>query len=160
MVDILTLEETRGYLALKGDLHQGELVVEGEEFGTVTLTISSCHTKREITFQERLPVFKTVCQVTADVSSLSGERARLEESFIGQVEKAVAETLKEEMAAALEQSIFQDRCDIFGFGTLLYQQSPKQWETIRDNWEEVLPQCQYPVEVKATVLRMEQGGLH
>ena len=50
--DILTLEETRGYLALKGDLHQGELVVEGEEFGTVTLTISSCHTKREITFQE------------------------------------------------------------------------------------------------------------
>ena len=64
------------------------------------------------------------------------------------------------MEAALEQSIFQDRCDIFGFGTLLYQQSPKQWEAIQDNWEEVLPQCQYPVEVKATVLRMEQGGLH
>ena len=159
LADILTLEETRGYLALKGGLHQGELVVEGEKFGTVTLTISSCHTKREVTFQEGLPVFKTVCQVTADVSSLSGERASLEESFIGWVEQAVEETLEEEMAAALEQSIFQDRCDIFGFGTLLYQQSPKQWESIRDNWEGVLPQCQYPVEVKATVLRMEQGGL-
>ena len=71
LADILTLEETRGYLALKGGLHQGELVVEGEKFGTVTLTISSCHTKRQVTFQEGLPVFKTVCQVTADVSSLS-----------------------------------------------------------------------------------------
>lgn len=153
----LDLDQTRGYLALEGELKQGQLVVQGQDFGTVTLTISQGKASRKIAFDQRGdPVFQVNFQVTADVSSLSGERPRLEESFYAGVEQAVAETLQAEMKSALDQALDQDRCDIFGFGNLLSQQRPGVWESLADSWGEEMASCQYEIQVEATVLRMEQ----
>lgn len=159
LAGFLTLEETRGYLAIKGDLKNGELVVTGENFGTVTLTISGGKTKQEVEFENNTPIFRTVYRVTADVSTLSGEQGELDESFYAALEEAVSSQLEGEMKAVLEQALEEDQCDIFGFGNLISQRFPQEWDSLEKNWNTDMVRCQYDLQVEATVLRMEQGGL-
>lgn len=159
LAGFLTLDQTRGYLAMKGTLKSGELVVQGEDFGTVTLTVSKGSGKREVDFQGDVPIFRTVYQVTADVSAISGETSSLGEEFYTAVERKVAQQLEKEMNQVLEEVLLEDQCDIFGFGNYLSQRYPKRWESLSQNWEEEMTRCQYEVKVEATVLRMEQGGL-
>lgn len=159
LAGILSPEQTRGYLAAKGKLKSGELVVSGEDFGTVTLTIAKGSGNREVTFRGDIPVFRTVYQVTADVSAISGEQGELDEDFYSQVEKEVSLLLQEEIQSALKQGLLEDECDIFGFGNLLYQRDSRAWESLENSWKTAMTQCQYEIQVDATVLRMEQGGL-
>lgn len=159
LAGFLSLEQTRGYLAAKGKLKNGELVVSGENFGTVTLTISKGSGKREVTFCGETPVFRTVVQVTADVSAISGEQGELDEYFYKEVEEQASLQIHKEIESALEQGLLEDRCDIFGFGNLLSQRDSQAWKTLGDSWETTMAQCQYEIQVDTTVLRMEQGGL-
>ena len=159
LAGFLTPEETRGFLAMEGSLKNGELVVSGENFGTVTLTISGGKTKRQVLMEENGPVFRTVYQVTADVSTLSGDHGRLDQDFYQALEQAAASQLQQEMESVLEEALVKHHCDIFGFGNLLYQQHPKAWEQVQDQWEQTMSRCEYSIQVEATVLRMEQGSL-
>lgn len=159
LAGFLDLEQTRGYLAAKGKLKSGELVVSGEDFGTVTLTIAKGSGNREVTFRGDIPVFRTVYQVTADVSAISGEQGELDEDFYSQVEKEVSWLLQEEIQSTLNQGLLEDECDIFGFGNLLYQRDSRAWKSLENSWKTAMTQCQYEIQVDATVLRMEQGGL-
>lgn len=156
----LSPEETRGYLAIQGRLNQGELVVSGEKFGTATLTVSQGNGKRTVAFgEDGYPIFRIQYQATLDISSLSGENSQLDDGFYSAIEQAVEKKLERDMKAALEKSVIQDRCDIFGFGNELYQQYPKRWKQFAEDWPHILEQCHYEIQVHATVLRMEQGGL-
>lgn len=159
LVGILDLAQTRGFLAMKGDLKNGEVVVEGETVGKVTLTISQGKGKQEVDFQNSNPVFRTVYQVTADVSSLSGEQENLDSAFYTELEQQVAEQLREEMSSAWERALKKDQCDIFGFGNRFSQQFPEEWERFSQSWDDKMTDYNYVIEVDATVLRMEQGGL-
>jgi spore germination protein KC len=159
LAGFLSLEETRGYLAIKGDLKNGELVVKGENLGTVTLTISGGKTKQEVEFENDSPIFRIVYQVTADVSTLSGEHEQLDENFYAALEEAVSLQLEGEMKAVLEQALEEDQCDIFGFGNLLSQRFPKDWDSLEKTWDTDMVRCQYDLQVETKVLRMEQGSL-
>ena len=153
----LTLEETRGFLAIKGELASGELVVEGQDFGMVTLSISRGKTTTQLSFAANgSPSFRTTCTITADISTLSGG-VEPDEEFYRQVEEAAVAQLSAEMSAALDKALMEDGCDIFGFGNRISQKYPKRWASL--NWDAVMSRCEYQLQVDVTVLRMEQGGL-
>ena len=160
LAGILDLEETRGYLAIKGKLRNGEIVVKGDDFGTVTLTVSQGKSETEISSKDDIPNFRTVYQVTADVSTISGEHGKLDESFYASVEEKAAQQIREEMTSALEKSLMKGQCDIFGFGNLFWQKEPEEWKKISQQWDEEMLRCNYEIQVEATVLRMEQGSLN
>ena len=157
LAGILSLEETRGFLAWKGDLDRGELVVEGQSFGTVTLSIAEGETSHQLTFGENgSPDFQTKCRITADISALSGG-VEPDGSFYQAVEEAAASQLQREMASALKKALGKDGCDIFGFGNRISQQYPKRWKEL--DWDSAMSRCGYHLQVEVTVLRMEQGSL-
>ncbi len=153
----LSLKETRGFLAMKGDLHSGELVVEGRDFGTVTLSIQRGKTTNQLSFAEnRSPIFRITCGVTADISAMDGG-VKPDEAFYRRVEEAAAAQLSAEMSAALDKALVEDGCDIFGFGNRISQKYPKRWASL--DWDAVMSRCEYQLQADVTVLRMEQGGL-
>jgi spore germination protein KC len=153
----LSLEETRGFLALKGDLHRGEVVVEDRNFGTVTLSIARGKTTNRLSFASNgSPAFQTQCKITADISTLSGG-VEPDEEFYQSVEEAAAAQLQGEMASALTKALLKNGCDIFGFGNRISQQYPKRWASL--DWDAAMSRCDYEIQVEVTVLRMEQGSL-
>ncbi len=150
----LTLGETRGFLAVKDRLEKGEAVVE-TGYGTATLSLSGGSGSVQVDREgDGPPQFQIEVEAQADVSALSGGRNQLGEEDYSQLENGLAEELKEEITGALDRALLQDRCDIFGFGALLYRQDPGYWKTV--DWKELMPQCGYSVAVSARISRLEQ----
>ena len=91
-----------------------------------------------------------------DVSAISGGRDRLAGELYAALERQAAALLQGEMESAIRQAVKRDRCDIFGFGNLLYQRFPDQWRQASGDWPTLMAQASYQVEVSAKVLRLEQ----
>lgn len=155
---LLDLNLTRGYLAVKDKITDGEAVITTESHGTVTLTISK--SSGDIKFiQGDVPGFEVNVTVSADVSAISNGRAQLENSGYGAVEHRLAEELEGEIYSALEQTVLEDGCDIFGLGALIYRKQPQLWLSIKDDWQTLMKACDFKISVTAKVKRLEQESL-
>lgn len=151
---VLSLSQTRGYLAAKGQLKKGEAVVRGD-FGAATLSLSQCGGKIDARIGGEGPVFTISVEAQADVSAVSGGRSRLEPGDYAQIEREAAALLQGEVLSALKQSVQEDNCDIFGFGNLLYRKVPAYWRTASAGWHEGMAECRYEVRTSVQVLRLE-----
>ena len=157
LAGFLTLEQTRGYLTLGEGLANGEALVEDGAGGKVTLTLSSGAAKIQADWQPgEAPSFTIQVKAQGDVSAISGGRDRLAGELYAALERQAAALLQGEMESAIRQAVKQDRCDIFGFGNLLYQRFPDQWRQASGDWPALMAQASYQVEVSAKVLRLEQ----
>lgn len=156
----LDLRQTRGYLAAKNKLSDGETVIQTEKHGTVTLSLAESGGK--IKYERKnggLPKFTIEVSVVGDVSAVSGGRDQMENDGYGAIETALANEIKAEVLSAAEQAVVDDNCDIFGFGALVYRKEPKYWEKIADDWKEIISGCEFEIKVKAKVKRLEQESL-
>ena len=149
----LTLEQTRGYMAAKNLLEKGEAVVSGG-FGAVTLSLTQAKAKTAVAMGNGQPAFSVRVEVQADVSAVSGGRDQLAQSDYPEIEQAAAELIKGEIISALGQALEEDRCDIFGFGNLLYQAQPVYWRTHGADWHDGMARAPVEVEVSVDVLRL------
>lgn len=153
----LTLDETRGYLAAKGRLENGEAVVSGEDLGQVTLSLSGAAGEIELEQDENgLPGFTVRVRAQADVSALDQGRDRLEEELYAQAEEGLSKLLTREIEGALNGAVREGQCDIFGFGAMVYRHDPNRWKELKAQWKELLPRCAYKVEVTSAIQRLEQ----
>lgn len=160
LAGFLTLEQTRGYLTVREGLANGEAVVEDGAGGRVTLTLSSGAGKIQVDWQPgEAPSFTVGVNAQGDVSAISGGRDRLAGELYGALEQASAALLQGEIESAIRQAVVKDRCDIFGFGNLLYQRFPERWRQVSGGWPALMAQASYRVEVTAKVLRLEQEVL-
>lgn len=152
----LTLEETRGWLAVKERIDAGEAVVSGESFGSATLSLSGGSGTIEAgRGEDGTPSFLLRVTLEGDISALSGGRDQLGPSLYGELEKALAALLEEEVRGAVERAVIRDRCDIFGFGNLLYRTDPAYWRGAAGEWKELMARCGYQITVEAKVQRLE-----
>lgn len=157
LAGFLTLEQTRGCLTLGEGLANGEALVEDGAGGKVTLTLSSGAAKIQADWQPgEAPSFTIQVKAQGDVSAISGGRDRLAGELYAALERQAASLLRGEMESAIRQAVKRDRCDIFGFGNLLYQCFPDQWRQASGDWPALMAQASYQVEVSAKVLRLEQ----
>lgn len=149
----LSLLQTRGYMAAKNQLKKGEAVVKGD-FGAVTLSLSRSEGSLGVYMDREGPVFTVRVRAQADVSAVSGGKSQLPEGAYPQLEEEAAKLLQEEVGSCLTQAVLEDRCDIFGFGNLLYQKYPSYWRTACGDWKEGMAGCRFRVETAVRVLRL------
>ncbi len=150
---MLSLEQTRGYLAAKGRLEKGEAVVSGG-FGAVTLSLSKARGKITPALEGGRPAFTITVEAQADVSAVSGGRSRLDAAAYREIEGQAAQLIESEVLSALEQAVLKDRCDIFGFGNLLYRWSPAYWRSQGQDWPQGMAACRYQVKASVQVTRL------
>lgn len=150
----LTPAETRGFLAVKDRLKGGSVALTDPAFGGVTLTLADGAGKVTLERGGDLPEFTVKVELDADVSAMDGGRARLEPEQYPLAEAALARLVKGEIRGALNKAVRESGCDIFGFGTLLYQRDPHRWESLAEDWPELMARCEYRIEVTARVSRL------
>lgn len=151
----LTPEEVRGFLAAKGRLKGGSVALWDESFGGVTLTLSDGGGRLRLAPGSEPPQFTVEVELDADLSAIDGGRERLEPDQYPLVEAALARRIREEIQGALEKTALENGCDIFGFGTLLYQREPDRWETVSGQWPQLMARCGYDLSVTARISRVE-----
>ncbi|WP_141430430.1 Ger(x)C family spore germination protein [Bacillus sp. 03113] len=74
-------------------------------------------------------------------------------SVIKRIEKEIEITIKQRINKALNQVQKEMKVDAFGFADAFHRQYPKQWEKEKNRWDEILPQIDVKIDIKAKVLR-------
>lgn len=74
-----------------------------------------------------------------------------DENFI-KLQNEVNKIIKEQIEKVINKQQKQLQSDIFGFGLILNQKYPDEWDKLKDNWDNVFINVEYSIEVDFKVL--------
>ena len=160
--------ETRGYLWITGEIKRGTLVItparnkklnnhsKDVEFANNKLAAdllkSACQLKPEIKNGEIR--FKLNIKTNVQISEKPANFDLTKTKNIKQIEKQIANKIKQEIKASLEKGQQEYGADIYGYGNLLYRKYPQVWEEIKYDWKDIFPTIATDIKIKVTIKRL------
>jgi spore germination protein KC len=76
---------------------------------------------------------------------------------IKKVEEAIEKSIKEEVENSLKTLQEKYQADVVGIGKELERQKPKEWEKVKDHWEEVFETLPISIDVQINIRRIGQS---
>ena len=67
------------------------------------------------------------------------------------LERRFAAAVRNEVLAALQAAQEDLESDILGLGRAVHNAYPREWQVMKDNWDEIFPALEVEVEVLATL---------
>ncbi|GGJ60179.1 spore germination protein KC [Anoxybacillus voinovskiensis] len=147
---------TRGALWIRNEIEQANITVslKGAE-GKITSTIIRANTKLIPSYKNGR--WKMTIDITSrdDVLLNATNLSLYNEKHIHQLEKALAQATIERVNATLKKVQKEMHADIFGFADVIHRKYPKQWNRIKNRWDDIFPEIE--VKVKANVVVQRPG---
>jgi spore germination protein KC len=145
---------TRGVLWLRNEVKQANVTVtpKGEK-GKITSTLIRAHT--ELIPKYEKGKWKMIVKATAeDDIILNGTKLNLmNPKYTKMIEKELAKETDKLIRAALKKVQKEMKADIFGFAEVFHRKYPREWNRVKDRWEEIFPDVEVVVKTKAYVRR-------
>ena len=129
-----------------------------EGYGNVGMILSN--TKRTITPEIRGSKIKFKVELQGE-GSLNENNTPLD---VGQpknlelVTKAMEKSVETQVRKFLSKIQKQYKVDIVGFGQEIYRKEPKQWKTLKDQWDKKFPEAEVSIEVKISIRGSGMAG--
>lgn len=145
---------TRGVLWLRNEIERANITVtlEGEK-GNITSTMLRAHTEF-IPKYEKGKWKMIVKATTEDDIILNGTKLDLlNPKYTKMIEKELEKETNERIKAALKKVQKEMKADIFGFADMFHRKYPREWNRVKNRWEEIFPTVEVIVKTEAYVRR-------
>jgi spore germination protein KC len=156
MAGWLNNQATRGWHWITGEAFRGLVTFpcpcEGEEhFISVDIYQSYCSIEPQMA--DGRPKVKLDIKVEGRLQDLTCTDMIMNKENAGRIlNNLLKEAVKEDVSASLGRAR-ELGSDIFGFGRAFYRTIPRDWSSLKDNWEEHFRRLAVEVLVKATIRR-------
>lgn len=126
--------------------------------GVVGMVLS--HTERSLTSEisEDKITFNIKLQgqgsLVENNSTLDFSRPKLLEI----AQKALEKSVEKQVRDVLSKLQKRYKADSLGFGQEIYRNKPKQWKTLKDQWETKFPEVEVSIDVKLTISGAGMSG--
>ncbi|AOT69631.1 Ger(x)C family spore germination protein [Geosporobacter ferrireducens] len=100
--------------------------------------------------------FTIEVKAEGDVGAQQGRTDTSDIALFEKLEKELGKGIEKEIRMAIDKVQKEYRSDIFGFGSALNKKYPKEWNQVKDDWEDIFPRIQYSIKVDA---RLRRTGL-
>lgn len=152
----LNERETRGLLWVKGEL-QNEIVVLNcgkNNEGTVSLSVTHSEAHLSPQLSGKTPKMAVNIQVDAEIGQLTCTDTNMNADLLNRLNHRLEERISQEALSALNKAKNQWQADIFGFGTAIYRNYPKEWKEMAPEWRNgLLRNLEVDLEVSANISR-------
>lgn len=157
----LTDRETRGILWTDNKVRNGNLVVETEKQGNVTLRIVKSSSRSHVTVENNRIVYHVSVKSYCNINEMeNGLTSSMSQDDLKKIEKKAQSVVRAEIEAALEKCLREYQCDAFRIGRLLGQQEYGFYKEIKDHYQEELPFVTYDIKPEIEVKRLDNEALH
>lgn len=152
----LSTQETMFFLLMTDKAEKGTFSIEQD--GTAAgLDIIKASAKTDVALQDGVPHYTIHVSCTADMIEFDTPQfGNFTAEDMKKIEAAAESTLKEGMETLLKRQLKEEKSDIFRFGRRLMQNEPVFYESVRDDWENYLPEIDCTVSVSVTIRRIGQ----
>jgi spore germination protein KC len=145
---------TRGVLWLRNEIKRANITVTltGEK-GNITSTMLRAHTEF-IPKYEKGKWKMIVKATTEDDIILNGTKLDLlNPKYTKMIEKELEKEANKRIQAALKKVQKEMKADIFGFADIFHRKYPREWNRVKNRWEQIFPDVEVIVKTKAYVRR-------
>lgn len=159
LVNYLTSEETKYYILAKGKVDGGIININTKikendtDLKNVSLEIKSSISSQKYISQEKNNIkikVSTITEVT--LGEFIDLNQKLTNIDITNLEKEAGKIIKKRIEDVISKIQNDYQTDILGYGSLLYRTNPRQWEKIKDVFDEEFKNIDVIVESKVKIL--------
>ncbi|HEX6922179.1 MAG TPA: Ger(x)C family spore germination protein, partial [Bacillales bacterium] len=129
-------KETRGMLAIKGELDNGVVVLDcgDNDKGTVSLNIKNSDSKLSPKLSGGDPMMDVKIHVKAEIGDITCSGLNVNSVTIDRFNQKLANLIKRNATDVLNKVKNQWQADIFGFGEAIYKKAPEKWDQLAPQW--------------------------
>lgn len=149
MTGRLNNEQTDGYLWAMGGVNQGIMEVE-DQSGKAVFCISEMITKQNVTLDTDQVKVKISVNADMTIKEIKGYKELNPRQMMDRLTELANAKIKETIINCFEVTRGM-KADIFGFGASVYKQYPKDWNSIKENWDSIYNGIELNVETKVTL---------
>lgn len=153
MIGTLNLKETHGLLWGINKVKDGNVIVDIPGKKT-SVTIETVNSKSKMTpkIQDDKIIINIKVKQEGNLQEQSSSDDLANPKEFEKLQILEEAVIKDEIEAALRKS-HELNADVFGFGDIIYQNYPKQWEKIEKNWDKEYKNIQVEISVDAKLRR-------
>jgi spore germination protein KC len=154
LVGFLNEKESRGLLWTKRTLTTTIVVVNCGDNCTASLElIGGVKNKKLVKMDGDTPKVKISVEANMNIGDRSGFIDVSDEAVIRNLEEGFSKVVKSEIEAAFRKAA-KLKSDILAFGNSLSDRNPKEWEQVKDRWDqEIFPNSELEITVKGHIRR-------
>jgi len=154
MVGVISDKLTRGVLWLRNEIKEANITIHPEGGkGYVSTFMFHANTELLPTIEGDTWKMTVKVETESDVIANRSNLRLMNPEFIRLLQKDLAEDLQHHLTKTLEKVQKEMKVDILGFSEEFHRKYPKEWEKVRKNWEEIFPQVEVTLDVKAYIRR-------
>lgn len=153
MVGTLNKIETRGLLWVTGDIGSGLISVDSSDGkGKIGLEILRAKSKVTPEVKDGNITMHIKIQEEGALTEQTTPENLATVPALAWLEQCQAEAIRQEIFAAFNKSK-ELNADIFGFGDIVHQRLPDEWQVLEDHWSAAYPSITLIVDIEAKILR-------
>lgn len=158
LVGWLNKLEAKGLAYVKNQVRSMEIGVKDPFNRDNELLIEQRNSTRkiEMEFENKKPRALITIKGKGSIIEEFGDTDLMAEDKLEKIEKAVEETIKEDIEKVIYKAQKEFNSDILGLGDFAYKRHFKYWEEVRDQWQEIF--CSMPIQVDVD-FKIERTGL-
>lgn len=121
------------------------------------LEIMNTDTKIKVSEKDGKPVFDIKIRMTVDITEYeSSEFTDLDADAVKKIEKQASSHIKSGVEETVRRIVKEEKCDILRLGRRFYRKFPDEYDKIKDNWQNLLPEMQINISADVKVGRIGQ----
>ncbi|CAN7591984.1 Ger(x)C family spore germination protein [Paenibacillus sp. LjRoot56] len=153
MVERIDERITKGVVWIRNEIKKEIVTVPSQDGnGFVTVNVKSSKTELVPDIQNNQWSIKVNVKPEARVIENTMSLSLKDPEFSKAIEQNLNTTIEKRVRNALAQVQGKMHADIVGFAETFYRKYPKEWEAIKDQWDEQFPKVQVYVQVASKLL--------
>ncbi|MBA2943796.1 Ger(x)C family spore germination protein [Paenibacillus sp. CGMCC 1.16610] len=153
LVDWLNEDESKGYNYIVGNVKSTMGHLECPKGGTLTVEIIRSKTKMKGVVKNGKPEINLHVILEENVSEVQCDIDLLKPETIHELEETATKALKKVMYASINKAK-ENKADIFGFGEVIEDVSPKLWKEMEPDWQNEFAKLQVNISADLHIRRL------
>ncbi len=148
-------KEARSYNIVTGKagISKIDIPFQGENGELISIEMSKAGGKIKPQVKEGKISFKVDINIESAIAMQESTTKISELKTLEQLDKIQEQTVKKDVEETIEKVRNELKLDIFGFGSKLKERYPKEWEKVKEDWNQIFSEVEYTVEVKNRIHR-------
>jgi spore germination protein KC len=143
----LSHDETKGYLWITNEVKGGVINAKASN-GNICLEI--LHSKSKMTPEKKQDgryIIRLSVKSEVNLGNMETPNDELSPEAIAAVESNTADVIRATIMSCIDKA--QDlNSDIFGFGDAIAKKYPKEWKSMKDDWDKLFPSMETELEIE------------
>jgi spore germination protein KC len=153
LVGWLDENESKGFNFITDNITNTVAFIDCEKGGTLSEEVIRSKTNVKGTIKNGQPEIKVDVTIESDIADVECPMDLSKSSTIQKLEKMFNEKTQSHILSSVERAK-ELEADIFGFGEEIERANPKEWEKLKENWDEVFTTIDVKVTVDTKIRRM------